>query len=48
MRCGQLRLEATTLAKNLVSYGAGGIVIRLGIEANGEWEADYTGSRAPS
>jgi hypothetical protein len=35
---------ATTLAKNLVSYGAGGIVIRLGIEANGAWEADYTGS----
>jgi hypothetical protein len=35
---------ATQLAKNLVSYGAGGIVIRLGIEANGSWEADYTGS----
>jgi beta-mannanase len=35
---------ATTLAKNLLSYGAGSIVIRLGIEANGEWEADYTGS----
>lgn len=35
---------ATTLAKNLVSYGAGGVVIRLGIEANGPWEADYTGS----
>jgi hypothetical protein len=35
---------ATTLAKNLLSYGAGGIVIRLGIEANGSWEADYTGS----
>jgi hypothetical protein len=35
---------ATKLAQNLVSYGAGGIVIRLGIEANGSWEADYTGS----
>jgi hypothetical protein len=35
---------ATTLAKNLVSYGAGGLVIRLGDEANGSWEADYTGS----
>jgi hypothetical protein len=35
---------ATELAQNLVSYGAGGIVIRLGIEANGSWEADYTGS----
>lgn len=41
---GNYDQEATTLAKNLVSYGAGGIVIRLGIEANGEWEADYTGS----
>ena len=41
---GSYDSEATTLAKNLVSYGAGGIVIRLGIEANGEWEADYTGS----
>ncbi len=36
--------EAVALARNLVSYGAGGIVIRLGIEANGAWEADYTGS----
>jgi hypothetical protein len=41
---GSYDQEATTLAKNLVSYGAGGIVIRLGIEANGSWEADYTGS----
>jgi hypothetical protein len=35
---------ATTLAENLVSYGAGSIVIRLGPEANGTWEADYVGS----
>lgn len=35
---------ATALAKNLVSYGAGNIVIRLGPEANGNWEADYVGS----
>jgi hypothetical protein len=35
---------ATTLAENLVSYGAGSIVIRLGIEANGSWEADYVGT----
>jgi hypothetical protein len=41
---GNYDSEATQLAKNLVSYGAGGIVIRLGIEANGAWEADYTGS----
>ena len=41
---GSYNQDATTLAKNLVSYGAGGIVIRLGIEANGSWEADYTGS----
>jgi len=34
---------ATTLAKNLVSYGAGKIVIRLGAEANGGWEADFVG-----
>ncbi len=32
-----------SLAKNLVSYGAGDIVIRLGTEANGSWEADYIG-----
>lgn len=37
---------ATILAKNLVSYGAGNIVIRLGVEANGSWEADYVGSTA--
>jgi hypothetical protein len=41
---GSYNQDATTLARNLVSYGAGGIVIRLGIEANGSWEADYTGS----
>jgi hypothetical protein len=41
---GSYNAYATQLAKNLVSYGAGSIVIRLGIEANGSWEADYTGS----
>jgi hypothetical protein len=40
---GSYNQYATTLAQNLVSYGAGGIVIRLGVEANGTWEADYTG-----
>ena len=34
---------ATALAQNLVSYGAGKTVIRLGTEANGSWEIDYTG-----
>jgi beta-mannanase len=34
---------ATTLAKNLVSHGAGSIVIRLGPEGNGSWETDYVG-----
>ena len=34
---------ATQLAKNLVAYGAGNTVIRLGIEANGGWEVDYVG-----
>ncbi|HEY2004102.1 MAG TPA: ricin-type beta-trefoil lectin domain protein [Candidatus Saccharimonadia bacterium] len=43
---GAYNSYATQLAKNLVSYGAGGIVIRLGIEANGGWETDYTGSSA--
>jgi len=38
--------QATALGKNLVSYGAGSIVIRLGVEANGSWEADYVGSTA--
>ena len=38
--------HATALAENLVSYGAGSIVIRLGLEANGSWEADYVGSTA--
>jgi hypothetical protein len=37
---------ATALAKNLVAYGAGNTVIRLGLEANGDWEADYAGSTA--
>jgi hypothetical protein len=40
---GDYNQYATTLAQNLVSYGAGNIIIRLGIEANGSWEADYTG-----
>jgi beta-mannanase len=35
---------ATALAENLVSYGAGNTVIRLGTEANGPWEDDYIGS----
>ena len=35
---------ATILAKNLVSYGAGGIAIRLGPEANGDWETDFVGT----
>jgi hypothetical protein len=37
---------ATTLAKDLVSYGAGNVVVRLGIEANGSWEDDYVGTTA--
>jgi Glycosyl hydrolase family 26 len=41
---GSYNQNATTLAKNLVSYGAGKIVIRLGPEANGAWEADYVGT----
>jgi Glycosyl hydrolase family 26 len=41
---GSYNAYATKLAQNLLSYGAGGIVIRLGIEANGSWEADYTGA----
>jgi beta-mannanase len=35
---------ATALAKNLVSYGAGSTVIRLGPEGNGNWENDYIGT----
>jgi Glycosyl hydrolase family 26 len=38
---------ATQLAEDLVSYGAfangSPLVVRLGIEANGNWEADYVG-----
>jgi hypothetical protein len=41
---GSYNQYATALAKNLVSWGAGSIVIRLGPEANGAWEADYVGS----
>lgn len=43
---GKYDQYATTLAKNLVSYGAGKVVIRLGIEANGKWEVDYVGTTA--
>jgi hypothetical protein len=41
---GDYNQYATALAQNLVSDGAGNIVIRLGTEANGTWEADYVGS----
>jgi hypothetical protein len=41
---GDYNNYATTLAKNLVSYGAGSIVIRLGIEANQSGETDYVGT----
>lgn len=41
---GAYHQYATALARNLVSYGAGSIVIRLGVEANGNWEADYAGT----
>jgi hypothetical protein len=41
---GAYNQYATTLAKNLVSSGAGNVVIRLGIEANGPWEEDYVGT----
>jgi len=41
---GDFNQYAKTLAENLVSYGAGGIVIRLGLEANGTWEADFVGT----
>jgi Glycosyl hydrolase family 26 len=43
---GSYNRYAETLAANLVSYGAGSVVIRLGLEANGTWEADYVGSTA--
>jgi len=41
---GDYNQYATALAQNLVSYGAGSVVIRLGVEANGNWEADYVGT----
>jgi hypothetical protein len=41
---GDYNQYATALARNLVSYGAGSVVIRLGVEANGNWEADYVGT----
>jgi Glycosyl hydrolase family 26 len=43
---GSYDQHATALATNLVSYGAGSVVIRLGVEANGNWEADYVGTTA--
>ena len=47
---GQYDSHATQLAKNLVAYGAfangSPLVVRLGIEANGNWEADYVGGTA--
>ena len=41
---GDYNQYATRLAENLVSYGAGNIAIRLGAEANGDWEKDYVGT----
>jgi Glycosyl hydrolase family 26 len=41
---GEYDQYATKLAKNLVSHGAGNVVIRLGVEANGSWEYDYVGT----
>ena len=41
---GDYSQYATTLAQNLVSYGAGSIVIRLAREGNGDWETDYVGT----
>jgi Glycosyl hydrolase family 26 len=40
---GQYAGYATTLAHNLVGYGAANTVIRLGVEANGQWTLDYVG-----
>ena len=41
---GDYNQYATTLAENLASADEGSIVIRLGTEANGNWEADYVGT----
>lgn len=41
---GDYNSYATQLASYLVAHNGGSVVIRLGIEANGSWEADYTGS----
>jgi beta-mannanase len=41
---GDYNQYATALAQDLASAGEGGIVIRLGTEANGTWEADYVGT----
>ena len=41
---GDYDQHATTLARNLVSHGAGDTVIRLGVEANGPSETDYVGT----
>ena len=41
---GDYDKHATMLARNLVSEGAGGVAIRLGAEANGDWEPDFVGT----
>jgi hypothetical protein len=43
---GDYNQYASILAENLVSHGAGNIVIRLGLEADGSWEADYIGTNS--
>jgi hypothetical protein len=47
---GAFNAHATQLAKNLVADGAfrngQPLIIRLGIEANGNWEADWVGTTA--
>jgi hypothetical protein len=43
---GSYNQYATALGTNLVAYGAGNVVIRLGVEANGTWEDDYVGTTA--
>ena len=41
---GSYNQYATALATNLVAYGAAHVIIRLGVEANGDWEDDYVGT----
>ena len=41
---GDYERYATGLGQNLVAHGAGNLIIRLGLEANGSWEADYVGT----